>query len=209
MDNVVSFLILTATIGITGALQPGPLQTLIISQTMKHGVKEGIKVSFAPLITDIPIIIVVLFVLSKIAQSNIVIGIISLLGFGYLAYLSYISIKLKEVKSSSENVKPQSLKKGVITNFLNPAVYLFWSTLGAAMISKAIQIAPIMPLVYLVLSYSVFICGNVLIAYLVGKFRNLLQSKMYIWIIKVTGLLLGLFSISFLIRGLNLLGFSF
>ena len=97
-SEIVSFLILAATIGITGALQPGPLLALIISQSARYGINEGIKVAFAPLITDAPIIIVVLFILSKIAQSNTVVGIISLLGSGYLAHLAYSSLTLKSVK---------------------------------------------------------------------------------------------------------------
>ena len=205
MDNVFSFLALTASIGITGALQPGPLLALIISQSIRYGVKEGIKVAFAPLIIDIPIIIIVLFILSKIAQSNTVVGIISLLGSAYLAYLAYNSLKIKTVKIFSEKVAPQSLKKGVITNFLNPAVYIFWSTLGVAMIQRAMQISPVMPFIYLIVSYSVFIGGNITIAFLVGKSRDFLQSKMYIWIIKIMGGVLGIFSVMFLIRGLKLL----
>lgn len=205
MNEIFGFLAITVYLGISGSLQPGPLMALIISQTVRYGAKEGIKVAFAPLITDAPIIIVVLFILSKISQSDYVVGIISLLGFGYLAFLAYSSFKIQEVKISLEKVEPKSLKKGVITNFLNPNVYLFWLTLGAAMITRAIQISPLMPFVYLFVSYGVLICGNITIAFSVGKFRHLLQSKLYIWIIRGMGIVLAIFSISFLIRGLTLL----
>ncbi len=207
MEEIISFLALAATIGITGALQPGPLLALIISQSIRYGAKEGAKVAFAPLITDAPIIIVVLFILSKISQSNIIVGIISIFGSFYLAYLAYSNFRIKTVKVSLKNVAPQSLKKGIITNFLNPAVYIFWSTLGAAMISKAMQISPVMPFFYLIVSYGVFVSGNIAIAVMIGKSRDFLQSKWYIWIIRIMGVVLAVFSVMFFIRGIRLLGF--
>ena len=207
MEEIISFLALAATIGITGALQPGPLLALIISQSIRYGAKEGAKVAFAPLITDAPIIIVVLFILSKISQSNIIVGIISIFGSFYLAYLAYSNFRIKTVKVSLKNVAPQSLKKGIITNFLNPAVYIFWSTLGAAMISKAMQISPVMPFFYLIVSYGVFVSGNIAIAVMIGKSRDFLQSKWYIWIIRIMVVVLAVFSVMFFIRGIRLLGF--
>lgn len=205
MNEIFSFLILSVTLGISGAIQPGPLTALIVSQTLRYGVKEGIKTASAPLITDLPIIIVVIFILSRFSQSNLVIGMISILGSGYLAYLTYESFKAKELKVSVSEEKPRSFRKGVITNFLNPAPYLFWLTIGAAMIQRALIIGTWMLPAYLIISYAVFISTYAVIAYFVGRFRNALQSKMYILIVRGMGVILAIFSMIFLIRGLTLL----
>ena len=69
--------------GISGAIYPGPLTALIVSQAIKYGPREGIKTSLAPLITDFPITIMVSLVLTRISQSNLVVGLISILGAGY------------------------------------------------------------------------------------------------------------------------------
>lgn len=204
MGEIFSFLTLSVTLGISGAIQPGPLTALIVSQTLRYGAKEGIKVAFAPLITDIPIIILVTFILSKISQSNTILGIISLLGSGYLIHLAYESFRVRILKIS-EDIEAKSLRKGIITNFLNPAPYLFWLTIGAAMIQRALQIGSWMVIIYLVVSYSAFIGTYGVIAFFVGKFRNTLQSKIYILIVKGMGVALAIFAVLFLIRGLKLL----
>ncbi len=51
----IEYLILTGTVlGITAGISPGPLLMLVISQTIRFGHREGIKVSLTPLITDAP-----------------------------------------------------------------------------------------------------------------------------------------------------------
>src|SRR5581483_8531204 len=126
MDADISFLFLAVTLAISGVLQPGPMTALVISQSIRHGIKEGVKVSIAPIITDGPIILLVIFLLSKFSDSNTLIGIISLLGAIYLTYLAYGNLTVKVTKLTTKNVSPQSFKKGILTNALNPAPYLFW-----------------------------------------------------------------------------------
>jgi threonine/homoserine/homoserine lactone efflux protein len=67
-------------LGLSAGLAPGPLLTLVISQTLKHSVREGLKVALATLITHMSIIIVTLFVLSKLANFKLILGMISCLG---------------------------------------------------------------------------------------------------------------------------------
>ena len=105
-----------AVLGISAGFAPGPLLTLVITQTLKHTVKEGVKVAAAPLITDLPIILVSLFVLSKLTDFNRLLGLISLAGGLYVLYLSYESARTKPVKVVVSRSPPQSLRKGVLIN---------------------------------------------------------------------------------------------
>ena len=129
MANDITFLLVGLALGVIGAIKPGPLLTLIISETLKYNVKEGIKVAVAPLLTDIPIILFVFLILNKLAKSNLVIGTIAIVGSLYLLYLAYQNIFFKEVKLE-KITKSNSIKKGVITNFLNPYPYIFWIFIG-------------------------------------------------------------------------------
>jgi len=80
MNDTIPFLTAGIIFGLTAGMSPGPLLTLVITETLKHNKSEGIKVAIAPLLTDIPIIVVTLFVLSKLANSDIALGIIAILG---------------------------------------------------------------------------------------------------------------------------------
>ncbi len=38
--------------GLAGRIRPGPTTTLVVAQTLRYGVFDGIKVAVAPLLTD-------------------------------------------------------------------------------------------------------------------------------------------------------------
>ena len=132
-----SFLFSGVVFGLSAGLSPGPLLTLVISETLKHDVKEGIKVSIAPILTDLPIVMFTILVLSRLSNMLTLLGVVSLLGSAFLVYLGYEGISFKGVDIDVEQAKPKSIRKGVIANFLNPAPYLFWFTIGAPLVLKA------------------------------------------------------------------------
>lgn len=60
---MIDFLTIGAALGLSAGLAPGPLLTLVISETLQHGVKSGVKVALAPVITDLPITLLTFFTL--------------------------------------------------------------------------------------------------------------------------------------------------
>lgn len=50
------FIIMGAIFGFIAGISPGPLLTLVITETITHNKSEGIKIAIAPLITDLPIL---------------------------------------------------------------------------------------------------------------------------------------------------------
>jgi len=81
-------------LGLTGLI-PGPLLTLVISETLKHGSKEGIKIAVSPLITDLPIILVTIFIMSRFGTADYILGAVAFGGSAYLIYLAYESFSFK------------------------------------------------------------------------------------------------------------------
>jgi threonine/homoserine/homoserine lactone efflux protein len=69
-----TFLLSGIIFGLTLGVAPGPLLTLVISETLKHNRKEGIKVAIAPIITDLPIVLVTLLILSKMSNFDPILG---------------------------------------------------------------------------------------------------------------------------------------
>ena len=50
--ETMDFIVMGAIFGFAAGISPGPLLTLVITETIKHNKTEGIKVALAPLITD-------------------------------------------------------------------------------------------------------------------------------------------------------------
>jgi threonine/homoserine/homoserine lactone efflux protein len=202
----ITFLFSGVVFGLSGGLTPGPLLTLVISETLKHDIKEGIKVSIAPLLTDLPIVLITLLVLSRLSSMLPVLGVVSLLGCAFLTYLGFESITFRGVDIELEQVKPHSVKKGVITNFLNPNPYMFWFTIGAPLVLKALKIDLFAASLF-ILGFYVFLVGSkVLVAIVVGKSRFFLKSRNYVYTIRFLGVILLVFAVLFLRDGFGLLG---
>jgi len=201
-----TFLLSGALLGMAAGISPGPLLTLVISETLKHSRKEGIIIASAPVLTDVPIILLSVFILKKLSGFNFVLGSISILGAFFIAYLAYASFTIKSIELNLQNNKIQSLGKGIITNISSPHPYLFWMTVGTPAILKAFRINPMSGLLF-ILGFYLFLVGSKIIAALiVDKSKSFLQSNTYIYIIRTSGFVLLVFSILFIREGLKLFG---
>ena len=202
---MIETLAIGVVLGLPAGLAPGPLLTLVISQTLKHDAKEGLKVALAPLITDLPIILVTLFVLMKLADFELILGMISLLGGAFISYLAYKGIRTKPLEITFQESHPKSLKKGALVNALNPHPYLFWFSVGAPTVTKAMT-QSILSAVAFVGGFYVFLVGSkIVLAIFVGKSRSFLAGNAYLYTMRFLGILLCLLAILLFRDGLSLL----
>ena len=206
MDSEFTILLSGVIFGLSAGISPGPLLILVITETLNYDMKEGIKVACAPLITDLPIGLMAILIFSRLSHVESIVGLVSLCGAFFIAYLGYESITAKGVPITNGHIKPQSLKKGIVTNFLNPHPYLFWLTIGAPTVMKALSINIFSALLFLVGFYVLVVGSKVMVAATVSKSRFFTESTIYIYTVKLLGVLLLLFSAKFLLDGLKYLG---
>ena len=206
MTQTITYLTMGAVFGLTAGISPGPLLTLVISETLRHNKTEGVKIAVAPLITDIPIVLLTIFILSKMASSDIILGLISILGGIFIAYLGYDSIRSKGIEIDVQNLKPKSIRKGIIVNILSPHPYIFWLMVGAPITVKAYQASPVAAFVFIIAFYVMLIGSKISIALIVDKSRAVLKNKVFIWTIRILGLVLMIFAILLIKEGIRYLG---
>src|SRR5210317_1086689 len=82
-----NYIIFALTYALAAALQPGPFQAYIISQTLTKGWRKTFYIAFAPLIGDIPILILIFLILTNLPPSFI--NILRIVGGIFLFYLTY------------------------------------------------------------------------------------------------------------------------
>ena len=205
-EKMFEFLSAGTLLGLAAGFSPGPLQVLVISETLRHDIMAGIKVSIAPLITDVPIILISLLILSRLAGFQPVLGCISIFGGVFILYLGYESLKIKGVELNLSSASSNSFRKGVITNALNPHPYIFYTTVGAPIIFKSIN-QSILSTVLFVGSFLLLLVGSkILLALVVERSRSFLQGAFYIWAMRTLGALLFFFSLILFRDGLRLIG---
>ena len=203
MLEIFSFLGIGLLLGIVWGFTPGPLFTLVISETLKYGSKEGIKVGIAPLLTDVPVIILSFFVVFALSDISFLLGVISVIGSIFMAYYGYETISIKNVKIDLKNAKPQSIKKGIITNYLNPHMYVSHLTITGPIIVRAIKVNIFSPVLFIAGFMLTLVLSKVLLALIANKSRNFMNSKAYFYTLKLLGAVLFVFAFIFFRDGLK------
>ena len=202
---MVNFLVIGTILGLSAGFAPGPLLALVISETLQHNIRSGIKVALAPIVTDLPIILVSLFILSKLANFQSILGVVSLGGGTFLLVLGYQSLKTQDVDMEMQETRPKSLIKGVLTNFLSPHPYLFWLSVGAPTMTNAMSSHPLAGVAFIGGFYVCLIGAKIAVAVLVGKSKTFLAGNLYRTIIRSLGVLLIILAGILFYDGLKLL----
>ena len=204
--KMLSSLTAGCVLGLSSGLAPGPLLTLVITQTLKHGIREGFKISLAPLITDSFIIAASLLVLSRLAGFERILGAISCAGGLYVFYLAYECMRTGPITFEAPKDQPHSLKKGTLINALNPHPYLFWITVGSPLLLKFRAESIVAPFVFVSCFYALLVGSKVFLALVVGKSRTFLTGRRYIHVMRILGGMLAIFALLLLKDALVLLG---
>ncbi len=193
---MIDYLIVGTVLGLSAGLAPGPLLTLVLIETLQHDWRAGVKVACAPLLTDLPIICVALFVLAQLSQVNTVLGVISLAGSLLLLSMAYKSLRSPQILISLENEAAKSLSKGVIVNFLSPHPYLFWMTIGGPLVMKARAQSYLSVLAFIGAFYFFLIGAKISLALLANRSKILLEGRLYIFVMRALGVLLGFLALT-------------
>lgn len=132
------------TYGFAAGVQPGAFQTYLITQALRCGWRRTLPAVFAPLISDGPIIALVLLVLAQVPPA-LVRG-LQLAGGLFVLYLAAGAFRAWRNYAGQKAEAPQPVRTGVVraavVNFLNPAPYLFWSLVTGPLLLTGWRVSP-------------------------------------------------------------------
>jgi len=120
--------------GISAGLKPGPLGVYVIHQTLHRGYTAGLSASFAPFISDGPIIALAFLVLSQFQNTPLILAFIAFAGALYLLTLGWRIFHIDSTESEQD--APANFFTAVKINLLNPIPYIFWMTAGGLYLVK-------------------------------------------------------------------------
>jgi threonine/homoserine/homoserine lactone efflux protein len=170
-----TYLLQGAALGFTAAISPGPFQTYLITETLSGGWRRGLPVTFAPLLTDLPIILLSLFLLNRLPEYFL--RFISLAGGIFVLYLAYrIWSKWRKGtelnEADTENPKG-SLRRGAIANLLTPGPYLFWALVNGPILLSALRQSIAAGAAFLIGFYGVMVLSLIGIVVIFHQARRL------------------------------------
>jgi threonine/homoserine/homoserine lactone efflux protein len=198
---MLSFLVLGIVLGLSAGLAPGPVLTLVISETLQHGARAGMMVAIAPLLTDAPLILLTLALLSRLAELDGVLGVLSLVGGGFVLFLGWRTLGIQGVRLDRAEPSSRSLTKGMLANLLSPHPYLFWSSVGAPVMAKAMSQSPGALPVFLISFYAFLVGAKIALALLVGRSRAFMSGRVYLYTLRGLGLVLMILGLVLMYEG--------
>jgi threonine/homoserine/homoserine lactone efflux protein len=173
--KLAGFLFLGITIGFAAAVQPGPTQIFIISRTLTSGWRHALPLACTYLISDIPIVSLVLIILSNVP--DLARDILHLAGGVFLLYLAWGAFRTfreynrDQIPQTQSRV--QSLFKAITINLLNPNPYLTWSLVMGPMLIDAWHESPGHGISLLAGFYGMMVLITVAIIIIFGVIRRL------------------------------------
>ena len=111
---MISALAVGVMFGLTAGFAPGPLMTLVITQTVQHNTREGALVASAPLVTDVPIVLAAVLLVNQVATLAPLLGILACAGGFYVIYLAYETSRTAPVVAESGAAGPRSIRKAIL-----------------------------------------------------------------------------------------------
>ena len=208
---ILETLIPALSFGLSAAVIPGPLIAYIVNTTLTNGWRKGLLVVLAPLISDVPIIILMTFILGQLPSEVLKViqmgGGVLLLSIAWGAWKQNRSQSDMRMAEEPADVPRLSGRRvfitGVMMNFLSPGPYLFRASVTGPLLLAALDISLGHALVFLGAFYGVFLSG---LSGWVLLFHHARRVDVVIlrYIVLATVLLLLWFGIDFITAALGL-----
>jgi threonine/homoserine/homoserine lactone efflux protein len=191
-------IIAAVTLGITAGLKPGPLSIYVIHQTLLHGARAGLLASLAPFVSDGPIILGSFLLVSSFKDFDLFITLISVMGALYIAYIA-VKLMVSTPAMQQPAMAPSSFLTAVKINLLNPAPYLFWSTVGGTyLVQNDLAVAAVFAVLFLgTLAMTKFV-----MAISIKKLGDRFSDRLLSHVLKFLAVILLFFAIRLLVNGL-------
>lgn len=199
---VTSFLV-----ALSGAASPGPVLTVVISETLKHKAKAGFLMIVGHSLLELVIVAALIFGLRGFLKNETVVRTVGILGGAFLLVLSFnilrgslthqTSFNLEEEKKKSSKIG--STSKGILVSLSNPYWTLWWLTIGANYVFLSLKRG--------LAGLSFFYTGHILadfawyglVIFAVTSSRQIVSDSVYRGILIACGIFLGLLGLCFIL----------
>ena len=199
-------------VGFSGAMMPGPLLTVNISESARKGAKIGPLLMVGHSILELALIISLVVGLKRYLQNNTFITAVSITGGLFLLWMGYGMVRdsLKGKVFLDFSVKEEKaimgpVLMGVLVSLSNPYWTIWWATFGLSYITKAWM--------YGLAGVASFYLGHILadftwygaVSLAVAKGRGFISNRLYGGIVTVCGLFLIGLAVTFIYSGISYL----
>lgn len=184
-------------IGLTGALAPGPTLIATINSSLKGGWIMGPKVTLGHVVVEVLMVVFIVVGISMVigAYSPVIAGIggTALILFGILTINEGIGAKLDNNRMECDTANP--FLAGVITSISNPYFWIWWFTVGSALLLSALRGGALNAIAFIVGHWAADLGWLTLVSAGIHRGRFLMGEREYRWVLVICGAFLVLFGV--------------
>jgi len=204
---VLSLALAGMLLGVVEGLKPGPLLTMVIRETLSGGLRAGVWTAAAPIFSDGPLVILSLFAAAWIATNPSVLLAITVAGALFLAKMGLECFRLEPLAPGTieAGLPKDSFLRGVVTNLLNPNVYVFWFLIGGPLMASVVDEELLAPVAYAVSFLVTLMLTKVGVAYAIHRASGDLSITTYKRLLAGCGMVMLGFSVFYAFDAYHLL----
>lgn len=197
MLDIVAIFAASFALALSGALMPGPLFTITISESVKHGFKAGPLLMIGHALLELLLVVAVIQGLGAYLKLPSVIGIIATLGGSLLIYLGIDMVRSagkltlqKDSAASEFSFGRHPVVLGVLASLSNPYWTLWWATIGLGYLVTAMKFG--------VIGITTFFLGHIaadfawysIVSLGISRGKTLLKDSGYQYLVRTCGVIL-------------------
>ena len=205
MLEILTMLFIGFSVGLTGALVPGPMLFATIETSLTRGWTSGPRVVSGHALVELLVFVLIVTGFSTLASHGVILW-ISIIGGAVLVIFGVMTIMEGQTAtlSGGSSVFKSPFAAGVITSISHPYFWLWWLTAGAGLILMGLEVS--------LLAASIFLIGHLMadlgwytvVSTAMSRGKTLMSEVMYQRILTGCGVFLIAFGVWFMTSQLNL-----
>ncbi|PLX84723.1 MAG: lysine transporter LysE [Desulfuromonas sp.] len=144
--NLMTIAGMSFLLGLSGAMMPGPLLTVTVTETVRRGMWAGPLLMAGHALLEGALVLLLFFGLADLVQDGSAFSVIALAGGGMLLWMGYgmlrslPTLRLELVGEEGSGLHP--LAAGAVVSLANPYFTLWWATVGMGYLAVAHKAGP-------------------------------------------------------------------
>jgi len=199
MYEMIEMLAMAFTIGLTGALAPGPTLVATVNSSLQSGWTAGPKIAAGHALVETLVFLLIVGGLALTAQqySHYIawIGGLALIAFGIL---TVNGSKSATITSPEGQAVGNPYLAGMLTSAANPYFWIWWLSIGSALVINGLQGGLIMAGLFMIGHWGADFGWYTLVSMSLHQGRAILSEANYRRILAICGSFLVLFGLYYL-----------
>ncbi|MDD1758812.1 MAG: LysE family translocator [Methanotrichaceae archaeon] len=199
MNEIIEVMVMAFTIGLTGALAPGPTLVATVNSSLETGWVAGPKVAIGHALVELAVFLLIIEGLAVAAKQYshyiALVGGLALIIFGLLTLKGSRTASLT---SNSKNGCCNPYIAGILTSAANPYFWIWWLSIGSALLIDGLRGGLLIACIFMIGHWGADFGWYTLVSTSLDRGKRILSETSYHYILALCGGFLVLFGIYYI-----------